>query len=70
MTPAYYVTDMSAEEYRGFAKECLDWARTAKSPRERGIFEQMALTWTQAAERLELVAQRTNGPTEAVLSKD
>jgi hypothetical protein len=52
---------MSAEEYRAFAKECMDWARTAKSDRERDIFEQMALTWTQAAERHEHLAQRTSG---------
>ena len=59
--PSYWVTEMSAEEYRAFAKECMDWARTAKSDRERDIFEQMALTWTQAAERHEHIAQRTSG---------
>jgi hypothetical protein len=69
-TLAYSLTDMSVEEYRTFAKECLDWARTAKSDREREIFEQMALTWIEAAERSERITQRTNGSTETVLSKD
>jgi len=44
----------SAKEYREFARECMDWARTARSERERAIFEQMAQTWIEAAARLEL----------------
>jgi hypothetical protein len=43
----------SAKEFREFAKECVDWARTAKSEEERNIFLQMAQTWIEAAGRLE-----------------
>jgi hypothetical protein len=44
----------SAKEYREFARECMDWARTARSERERAIFTQMAQTWIEAAARIEL----------------
>jgi hypothetical protein len=40
-----------AEKYRGYADECLGWARTAKTDREREIFVQMAQTWLAAAVR-------------------
>jgi hypothetical protein len=43
----------SAEEFRAFAKECLDWAKTARSDPERSIFADMARTWIDAAARLE-----------------
>ncbi len=43
----------SAEEFRAYARECLDWAKTARSERERGIFMQMAEGWLDAARRLE-----------------
>lgn len=33
------------KEYREYADECLGWAKTAKSDREREIFLQMAQTW-------------------------
>jgi hypothetical protein len=39
----------SAEEFRDYADECLGWAKTAKSDREREIFLQMARTWLEAA---------------------
>jgi hypothetical protein len=39
----------SAKEFREYANECLDWARTAKTDRERSIFLQMARTWTEVA---------------------
>ncbi len=39
---------MSADEYREYAKECMDWARTAKTDREREILLQMAKTWFAA----------------------
>jgi hypothetical protein len=39
----------SAREFRAFADECMEWAKTAKSDREREIFLQMAQTWLQAA---------------------
>ena len=38
-----------AAEYRTFADECLGWAKTARSERERNIFLQMAQTWLNAA---------------------
>ena len=44
---------MSATEFRENADECMDWARTARSERERAIFLQMAETWLQAAALLE-----------------
>ena len=51
----------SAEEYREFAEECLGWARTARSERERRIFLPMAEAWLEAAARSEKNARR---PTE------
>jgi hypothetical protein len=38
-----------ANEYREYAAECLEWAATAKSDREREIFLQMANAWLGAA---------------------
>jgi len=46
---------VSPKELRENAEECMDWARTARSDRERAIFLQMAETWLQAADRLERV---------------
>jgi hypothetical protein len=43
----------SAKEFREYARECLDWAKTARTERERAIFMQMAETWIDAALRLE-----------------
>jgi hypothetical protein len=43
----------STKECREFAYECLGWAKTAKSGKERGIFLQMADTWLRAAASLE-----------------
>ena len=57
-----WVTDMSAEEYRAFAKECMDWARTAKSDRERDIFEQMALTWTKQLNAMSILRNERAAP--------
>jgi hypothetical protein len=39
---------VSAQEYRENAQECLGWARTARTEREREIFLQMARTWFEA----------------------
>jgi hypothetical protein len=44
---------MSSEQFRENAAECLDWARTAKSEKERGVFLQMAEAWLAAALRCE-----------------
>jgi hypothetical protein len=43
----------TAKEYRGYAIECLDSAKTANSDEERNGFLQMAQTWLQAAAQLE-----------------
>ncbi len=42
---------MSTTEFRDFADECMDWASTARSDRERKIFLQMAQTWLWATDR-------------------
>ena len=46
----------SAKEFRDNAEECIGWARTAHSDKEREIFLQIARTWMEAAERLEVLA--------------
>lgn len=43
----------TAPGYREFADECLGWARTAESDRERRIFLQMGEAWLEVAARLE-----------------
>jgi len=43
----------SAKEYRDNAQECQEWARSARSDRERAIFLQMERMWIDAAERWE-----------------
>jgi len=53
---------VSTEEYRKYADECADWAKTAKSQRERDIFLQMALAWWQAATIAALARAQTNVP--------
>lgn len=45
------------KSFKEYAAECSDWARTARSARERDIFLQMAQTWLQAAACLELGRQ-------------
>jgi hypothetical protein len=40
---------VSAKEFREYADECLGWAKTAKSDKERKIFLQMAQAWLEAA---------------------
>jgi hypothetical protein len=39
----------SAQDFRDYADECLEWSKTAKSDRERKIFRQMAETWWNIA---------------------
>jgi hypothetical protein len=43
----------SVQELRAYADEHLDWARTARTDRERRIFLQMAWTWLEIAIQLE-----------------
>jgi hypothetical protein len=40
---------VSSKQYREFADECMHWAKTARSDREKRIFLQMAETWLKAA---------------------
>jgi hypothetical protein len=40
---------MSAKEYREYGEECLGWAKTASSDKERDLFLGMADTWMKAA---------------------
>ena len=42
---------MSAREYRDNAQECVGWAQSARTERERDIFLRMARTWLEAAEQ-------------------
>jgi hypothetical protein len=49
---------LPSNEFRAFANECLDWAKSARSDSERDIFLQMAQAWVEAATRSEV------GPTE------
>jgi hypothetical protein len=53
-------------EYRSFAEECLGWARTAKSNREREGFIQMAETWFAAA----LLAEEREGAGTTDLARE
>jgi hypothetical protein len=39
----------TTDEYERFAKECMDWARTAHTDAERKAFLDMARAWTLAA---------------------
>ena len=55
----------SSKQYREFADECLDWARTARSDRERRIFLQMAETWLQAADLADQRERRQAGTGDA-----
>jgi hypothetical protein len=58
----------SAKEFREFARECLDWAQTAKSEHERTTFMQMAQTWIEAAERMELASARKSEPQDSAIA--
>ena len=42
-----------SEEYRRFAQECLDMARTAEDERSRAVLIQMAQVWLRLAQALE-----------------
>jgi len=45
---------MTAKEYRDNARECLGWAHSARTPKERETFVEMANTWLAAAIQCEL----------------
>jgi hypothetical protein len=56
---------MSAADFRAYAAEHLDWAKTATSERERQTFEQMAQAWLEAAELWE----RASSPEDKTLDR-
>ena len=43
----------SAKEFREYADECMEWAKTVTSDRDRAIFFDMARNWLEAAARAE-----------------
>jgi hypothetical protein len=43
----------SVKELRTYAEEHLDWARTARTDRERDIFLKMAKAWLEVAQKAE-----------------
>jgi hypothetical protein len=43
----------SPKDFRENAEECLGWARTARTVKERDIFLQIARAWREAADRCE-----------------
>ena len=56
----------TAEEYHGYAKECLQRADEAKSDDQRQCFLDMARDWTLAAMRLEgMILGRSERPSVA-----
>ena len=52
---------MSAHEFRKYADECLAWAKTTKSDKERRDFLRMAEAWLLAANLLEPLPAAPNG---------
>jgi hypothetical protein len=40
----------AVEQYRLFERECLEWAKTARTDHERQLFLQMAKAWSTVAE--------------------
>jgi hypothetical protein len=55
---------VSAKEFREYADECLGWAKTAKSDKERRTFLQMAQAWLEAADLLETKPPAADLPTK------
>jgi hypothetical protein len=56
----------SAKEFREYADECKEWAKSAKTDHERDIFLQMAKSWMDAAL---LARDRGEPPLSAALTK-
>src|ERR1700757_1191181 len=46
--------------FYNFAGQCMDWANTTRSLKERALYRQMALHWVAAAARLQTFAQFKN----------
>lgn len=49
-----------SEEYRRFAQECLEMARTAEDERSRAVLIQMAQVWLRLAQAREADAETTD----------
>jgi hypothetical protein len=63
----------SAEQYRSYANECIAWAKTARTERERKIFLEMARTWTEAAliaKKRDALSKTTPNRTHSTRDKD
>jgi hypothetical protein len=60
----------ASKEYRECASECLDWARTARSDRERLIFLQMARAWILAVAQADLRSRRESAPPPDAIETD
>jgi hypothetical protein len=60
---------LSSNDFRDFANECLDWAKTAKSDSERDIFLQMAQTWLEAAMRSEYRPSKVDRARHEVIAR-
>ena len=60
---------LSSQEFRDFANECLDWAKSAKSDSERNIFLQMAQIWLEAAVRSEAGPTRVHRARHEVIAR-
>jgi hypothetical protein len=61
---------MSAAKFREYAAEHLDWAKTAKSTKERQTFQQMTEAWLEAATLRDVPRASEGGtgsPTERTL---
>jgi hypothetical protein len=61
----------TANEFREYAKECLEWADQAETDDQRQSFLDMARDWTLAALRLEgvMIQGRAEQPSAATLEK-
>ena len=55
---------MSARDFRQYADECLDSAKTAKSDKDRRSFLQLAETWLKAAAQSETANMRGRRPSD------
>jgi hypothetical protein len=57
----------TAKEYRDYAAECMEWAKTATTDADREIFLQMAASWLKAASLAEPMTIRAE-PSKPIIS--
>jgi hypothetical protein len=55
----------TGNEYREYANECIEWAKTAKSLTERNTFLDMAEAWLRAATVAEMPTRVESKPINA-----